>query len=82
MIRKTRSKIFELFTRLHTKEEFPGTGAGLTICKKIVDKLGGSIRLESQIGQGTTFFVELPTSIVREGMQGAIQVGPQVVSLN
>jgi signal transduction histidine kinase len=80
--KENHSKIFELFTRLHTIDEFPGTGAGLTICKKIVDKLGGSIRLESQTGQGTSFFVELPNSIIRDDARGTSQVGSQVVSFN
>ncbi len=75
-------KIFELFTRLHTKEEFPGTGAGLTICKKIVDKLQGSIRLESQVGHGTTFFIELPDSVVKEDVQDNGQLNPPLVSIN
>lgn len=75
-------KIFELFTRLNTQEEYPGTGAGLTICKKIVEKLGGTIRLESKVGEGTIFFIELPSSIVKADSQQPSQAGPQVVSIN
>ena len=53
-------RIFGLFSRLVRADEFEGTGAGLAIAKKILDKLGGSIRAESRPGQGAVFRVELP----------------------
>ncbi len=55
-----REKIFGLFERLHTFEEYQGTGIGLAVVKKCTDKLGGTIRLESESGKGSTFFVTLP----------------------
>jgi signal transduction histidine kinase len=52
--------IFEVFQRLHTNEEFDGTGIGLSICRKIVDRHDGDIDIESEPGEGSTFIVTLP----------------------
>jgi PAS domain S-box-containing protein len=59
---KYHDRIFGLFNRLVRQEEFEGTGAGLAIVKKLVEKLGGRVWGESQPGAGATFFVELPKS--------------------
>ncbi len=53
-------RIFDVFDRLHTPEEYEGTGIGLAICKRIIARYNGRIWVESEVGQGATFYFTLP----------------------
>ena len=53
-------RIFQMFQRLHSSHDRPGTGVGLALCKRLIERADGQIWLESEVGRGTTFYVRLP----------------------
>jgi signal transduction histidine kinase len=70
-------RIFELFRRLHPSDQFPGTGIGLAICKKIVEFHGGTIRVEPAPEHGSVFVIVLPSMRAPEAvLAGGIMAGP------
>ncbi|MFK7949658.1 MAG: ATP-binding protein [Saprospiraceae bacterium] len=60
-----QAQVFEYFKRLHTYQSYKGTGLGLGICKKIIEKMGGKLSLQSEEGKGSTFTVSLPLNTVK-----------------
>jgi PAS domain S-box-containing protein len=58
-------RIFKTFARLNTKDQYEGTGLGLSLCKKIVERHGGTIEAESELGQGAKFTIEIPKLTVK-----------------
>jgi signal transduction histidine kinase len=60
---KHRDRIFDIFQRLHRAEDYPGTGIGLAIAQKAVERMGGSVWAESEPGQGSVFYLEIPRGV-------------------
>ncbi len=61
------AQIFKIFRRLHTDGEYEGTGIGLSIASRAAQMIGGTLRVESALGKGSTFYINLPTSIIENG---------------
>lgn len=68
---KHQSRIFEIFNRLHPTSEYPGTGVGLALVRKAVERMHGRVTAESAAGYGATFTIELPVVVLDPGKEPA-----------
>jgi light-regulated signal transduction histidine kinase (bacteriophytochrome) len=59
---ESAARIFEIYQRLHSRKEYPGSGLGLSVCKKIIERHGGRIWAEAKEGGGATFYFTLPSA--------------------
>ena len=69
---KHHQQVFDIFKRLHTADEYEGTGAGLSIVKKVIDDHGGNIWIESELGKGATFYFTIPKDL-REKKENSVE---------
>ena len=60
-----QKQIFEVFKRLHTREQYPGSGIGLSVSQKIIRRHGGNIWVKSELGKGSTFYFTLPIKTIK-----------------
>ena len=77
---KYHDQIFGIFKRLHTSSEYEGTGAGLTIVKKVIDDHSGKIWIESEVDKGTTFKFTIPKTLKKEKKIGELLVEDGLIS--
>ncbi|HFB99715.1 MAG TPA: tetratricopeptide repeat protein [Phaeodactylibacter sp.] len=75
-------KVFEMFRRLHTRDEYEGTGIGLATCKRIVNTWGGDIWVASEEGEGSTFFFSVPCSVAQLEEEEIVEMPALVYNQN
>lgn len=66
---KHAEEIFSMFKRLHTREEYSGSGMGLAICRRLIERLGGHVWAESELGKGATFSFTIPRTLAVSGVR-------------
>jgi len=79
---KYQKQIFGIFQRLHTDRDYEGTGAGLTIVRRIIDDHEGDIRIESELGKGATFYFTIPKRFKEKKKIGEILVSEGLITEN
>jgi two-component system CheB/CheR fusion protein len=77
---KHHQQIFGIFKRIHTDEEYEGSGAGLSIVKRVIDDHDGKIWVESGLGRGATFYFTIPKGLRKETRRQQITIGQGYVS--